>query len=101
MQKGVPDPVGGQGGVEPRIELISLPEPKANRMGVEPASVCLSFRLSMCASVNTFNNEYLCNQRANRNEIISEVPFWREKGCIWFWARSDQNSGSHGNKQLP
>ena len=31
-KKGVPDPVGGQGECEPRIEQITSPEPKAHKV---------------------------------------------------------------------
>ena len=31
--------------------------------------------LSGCVSVNIFKHEYLCNQWANRNEILSEPSF--------------------------
>ena len=56
-------------------------------------SVCLS----CCVSVNIFKLEYLRNQLANRNDILSESSLGLGKGCIRFWARSDRNSGVHGN----
>ena len=43
--------------------------------------------------VNIFKLEYLHNQWANRNEILSEPSLGWGKGCIRFWARSDRNSG--------
>ena len=52
----------------------------------------------VCVSVNIFKLEYLRNQWANRNQILSEASLGREKGGIRFWTRSDQNSGDHGNR---
>ena len=54
-----------------------------------------SCRLSVCLCVNIFKLEYLRNQWANRNEILSEPSLGWEKGCIRFWARSDRNPGVH------
>ena len=51
--------------------------------------------------VHNFKHEYLCNQRADRNQILSEASLGWGKGCIRFWARLDQNSGFHGNRKLP
>ena len=69
----------------------------AYRMGLEPASV----RPSMCPSVrlcvHTFKHEYLLDQQADYNQILSEASLGWGKGCIRFWCRSDQNSGFHGN----
>ena len=48
--------------------------------------------------VHNFKHEYLCNQLADHNEILSEATLGWGKGCIRFWARSDTNSGFHGNK---
>ena len=59
--------------------------------GVRPSSVV----------VHNFKHEYLCNQWADCNQILSEASLGWGKGCIWFWARSDQNSGFHGNRKLP
>ena len=53
--------------------------------------------MGVCVSVNIFKLEYLRKQWANRNEILSEASLGWGKGCIRFWARSDQNSGVHGN----
>ena len=61
----------------------------AYRMGLEPASVR--------ASVHTFKHEYLRDQQADYNQILSEASLGWGKGCIRFWCRSDQNSGFHGN----
>ena len=52
----------------------------------------------LCASVYIFKLEYLRNQWANRNEILSEPSLGWGKSCIRFWARSDRNSGVHGNR---
>ena len=54
-------------------------------------------RLCIRASVNIFKLEYLHNQWANRNEILSEPSLGWGKDFIRFWARSDRNSGVHGN----
>ena len=56
-----------------------------------------SRRLSVCLSVDIFKLEYLCNQWANRNKLLTEPSLGWGKGCIRFWARSDRNSGVHGN----
>ena len=49
--------------------------------------------------VLTFKHEYLLGQWVDRNQILSEASLgWI--GCIRFWARSDQNSGFHGNRKL-
>ena len=67
------------------MSLYSIP--------VELLSVCLSVCLCVCQCVNIFKLEFLRNQWANRNEILSELSLGWGKGCIWFWARSDLNSG--------
>ena len=51
--------------------------------------------------VYNFKHEYLCNQWVDHNQILSEASLGWGKGCIRFWARSDQNSGFHGNRKLP
>ena len=58
-------------------------------------------RPSSSSVVHNFKHEYLCNQWADHNQILSEASLGWGKGCIWFWARSDQNSGFHGNRKLP
>ena len=50
-------------------------------MGVEPASV----RASVRSCVNTFKHEYLRNQQADCNQILSEASLVWRKGCIRFW----------------
>ena len=52
---------------------------------------------SVCVSVNIFKLEYLRNQWANGNEILSQTSLGWGKGCIRLKARSDRNSGVHGN----
>ena len=47
--------------------------------------------------VHTFKHEYLRDQQADYNQILSEASVGWGKGCIRFWCRSDQNSGFHGN----
>ena len=58
----------------------------AYRMGLQPASV----RLLVRACVHTFKHEYLRNQQADYNQILSEASLGWGKGCIRFWCRSDQ-----------
>ena len=60
--------------------------------GVRPSSVVV---------VHNFKHVYLCSQLADNNQILSEASLGWGKGCIRFWARSDQNSGFHGNRKLP
>ena len=54
---------------QPSEQLFSSPEPKAQGELIVYQS---SRRLSVCLSVNIFKLEYLCNQWANRNKILSE-----------------------------
>ena len=75
-------------------EVFSSPDPKAQGEHIVYRS---SGRLSVCVSVNIFKLEYLRNQLANRNDILTEPSLGWGKGCIRFWARSDWNSGVHGN----
>ena len=56
-----------------------------------------SRRLSVCLCVNIFKKEYLRNQWADCNQILSEASLGRGKGCNMFLARSDMNSGFNGN----
>ena len=65
----------------------------AYRMGLEPASV----RVCVRPCVHTFKHEYLRDQQADYNQILSEASLGWGKGCIRFWCRSDQNSAFHGN----
>ena len=74
---------------------FSSPEPKAHKVNL---LYPLSRRLSVCASVYTFKHEYLGDQGADSNQILSESILEWGKGCIRFWCRSDQNSGFHGNR---
>ena len=60
------------------------------------AVVCV-FSKSVCMLVHTFKHEHLGDQLADRNQILSEASLGLGKGCIRFWARSDWNSGFHGN----
>ena len=39
--------------------------------------------------VHNFKHEYLCNQWADQNEIVSEASLGWGKGCIRFWDRLD------------
>ena len=53
---------------------------------------------SVRASVHIFKLEYLKDNRANRDKILSKASLRSGKGCVRFWARSDQNFGFHGNR---
>ena len=80
--------------------IFSSPEPKAQgELVVYQSScrLCVCLSVCVCVSVNIFKLEYLRNQWANRNEILSEPSLGWGKGCIKFWARSDRNSGVYGN----
>ena len=78
--------------------IFSSPEPKAQgELIVYRSSRRLSVCLCVCVSVNIFKLEYLRNQWVNRKDILTEPSFGWGKGCIRFWARSDWNSGVHGN----
>ena len=52
---------------------------------------------SVCAPVNTFKHEYLRNQQADCNQILSDASLGWGIGCMRFLARSDWNSEFHGN----
>ena len=56
-----------------------------------------SRRPSVRACIHTFKHEYLRDQQADYNQILSEASLGWGKGCIRFWCRSGQNSGFHGN----
>ena len=82
----------------PILGLFSSPEPKAHGELIVYQSIRrLSVWLCVCLSVNIFKLEYLRNQWANHNQILSEASLGRGKGCIRFWTRSDKNSGVLGN----
>ena len=54
---------------------------------------------SVCGCVcYPFKHEYLRNQQAEFNQILSEASFGWGIDCIRFWTRYDWNSGFHGNK---
>ena len=75
-------------------QLISSPEPKAHGELIVYQS---SRRPCVRLCVNTFKHEYLSNQQADCNQILSEASLGWGKGCIRFPAGSDWNSGFHGN----
>ena len=75
--------------------FFSSPEPKAHGELIVFQS---SRRPSVHASVHTFKHEYLRNQQADCNQILSEASLGCGKGCIRFLARSDWNFGFHGNR---
>ena len=86
--------------------VISSPEPKAHGelivyQSSRRPSVRACVRPSVRASVHTFKHYFLHNQQAYSNQILSEASLGWGKGCIRFSARSDWNSGFHGNRQLP
>ena len=79
--------------------VFSSLEPKAHTVSLYSIPVKLaSVRPCVCLCVHTFKHEYLRNQLADRNQILTEALLWWGKGCIKFWARLDQNSGFHGNR---
>ena len=59
-------------------------------MPVDPASMCASVRASVRASVNIFKLEYLRNQWANPNNILTEPSLGWGEGCIRFCFGPDQ-----------
>ena len=70
--------------------LFSSPEPKAH-------GELIVYQSIRRPCVNIFKLQYLRNQWSNRNDILTEPSLGWGKGCIRFWARSDRNSGAHGN----
>ena len=57
-----------------------------------------SRRLSVCLAVcQHFQTRIPPQPVGNCNKILSEPSLGSGKGCIRFWARSDRNSGVHGN----
>ena len=56
----------------------------ACRMGGQPASVGPCVRASVRPCVYTFKHEYLCNQWANRNQILSEASLGWGKAVLCF-----------------
>ena len=65
--------------------IFSSPEPKAQDELIVYRS---SRRLSVCLAVDIFKLEYLRNQWANHNNILTEPSLGWGKSCIRFWARS-------------
>ena len=53
--------------------------------------------VGLCVNKHFFKLEYLRNQWANRNEILSGHHWGGGKAALGSWARSDRNSGVHGN----
>ena len=79
--------------------IFSSPELKAHgELIVYRSSRRPSVRPSVRGCVNTFKHEYLRNQLADWNEILSEASLGWGKGFSRFWSRSDQNSCFHGNR---
>ena len=77
--------------------VFSSPEPKAHKVSLwysSRAGVRPSVRASV--RVSTFSNSNY--DKADRDQILSKASLRRGKGCIRFWARSDWNSGFHGNR---
>ena len=80
------------------FQIFSSPEPKAHgELIVYQSSRRLSVCLCVCLCVHIFKHEYLRDQWANCNQILSEASLGRGKGRIRFWTRMDQNSGVVGN----
>ena len=72
----------------PGFPLFSSPEPKVHgKLIVYQSSRRLSVCMSVCVSVNIFKLEYLRNQWANRNQILSEASLGWVKCCIGFSGR--------------
>ena len=80
----------------PKFSLSGIAEFLAEGSQGERIVYQSSWRLSVC--VHTFKHEYLPNQWADCNQILIEASLGLGKSCIRFWARSDQNSGFHGNR---
>ena len=65
-----------------KIMIFSSPEPKAHGELIVYRSIR---RPSVRRSVNIFKLQYLLNQWANRNEILSEPSLgWGEKAALGF-----------------
>ena len=77
--------------------LVSLLAHLSRRLRGELIVYQSSRRPLVRRCVNTFKHEYLRNQWANCNQILSEASLGWGKGCVMFSARSDWNSGFHGN----
>ena len=60
-------------------------------MGLEPASVHPSVRPSVRASVHTFKHEYLRDQQADYNQILSEASLGWGKAALGFDADQIRN----------
>ena len=68
------------------VPIFSSPEPKAHGELIVYRSIRRpSVRPLVRASVNIFQLEYLRNQWANCNEILSEVSLGWGIDCIRFW----------------
>ena len=67
--------------------LVSSPELKAHGELI----LYQSSRRSpcVCPSVHTFKHDYLHNQQADSNQILSEASLGWGKGCVMFWPTSD------------
>ena len=76
-----------------KLHIFSSPEPKAHGELIVYQS---SRRLFVCPCICS-QHDYLHNQQAYSNQILSEASLGWGIGCIKFWARSDWNSGFHGN----
>ena len=76
--------------------IFSSPEPKAHKVSLQDGTRA-GVRELVSACVHTFKHEYLRDQQADYNQILSEASLGCGKGGIRFWCRSDQNSGFHGN----
>ena len=74
-----------------RFCIFSSPEPKAQGELIVYRS---SRRLSVCGHFQTRISQ---QPVGNHNDILTEPSLGRGKGSIRFWARSDRNSGVHGN----
>ena len=80
------------------MSYFSSPEPKAHgELIVYQSSRHPSVRACVRPSVHIFKYDYLHNQQAYSKQILSEASLGWRKRCVMFCARSDWNSGFHGN----
>ena len=68
-------------------KIISSPELKAHKVILwytSRAGICPSVSVCVCLCDHTFKHEYLGNQWADRNQIITEASLGWGKGCTKF-----------------
>ena len=69
------------------VVCFSSPEPKAHGELIVyqssrrlPVCMCVCVCVCVYVCVHIFKHEHLCDQKANRNEILSETSLGRGKG---------------------